>query len=336
MDINSQKLRFMEQLQSYVDAFALSPYLLNSRVHPLRSFSSDKVQAYLKRDDELSFGVSGSKLRKYSSLIPFLLRRRVKRAVLVGGAYSNNILGISQLLIENGIQPVLLIRKPGNNIVRGNYLLTRLLIPEKDVITLDRDKWECVDQIAKNYGEEEGSFVIPEGAFLKESLYGAFSLPLDVLRNEQELGFEFDHIFIDAGTGLQAIALIMGLAFCRSKAKVHVLLLAQTQAEFEQRFGIMNSFLQTILEETNLKFNYLIHLPSEASSFGSTTAKGFSFIQQFARREGVLLDPIYSGKLVYEASKLIGNDEVEGRVLLIHSGGGLSLSGYQAQLQSSL
>lgn len=331
-----QNYQAIEQLQKSIDAVALSSYHLQSRVHPLRSLTSKHAQVYMKRDDELSFGISGSKLRKYSSLVPHLLEKGITKAVLIGGAFSNNVLGLSQLLIENGIRPILLLRKPGNEKLHGNYLFTRMLVPPNDVVIIDRQDWVNVDEMAMEYGQDDRTAIIPEGAFLEESLPGALSLALDVIRNEQDLGVMFDHIFVDAGTGLQAIALILGLAYCTSSARVHVVLLAQTEDEFVSQLNKMVSVFQSFVgDERRIQLNFKLHLPTEAASFGSTTKKGLSDIVHFARNEGVILDPIYSGKLVTESKKVITGECVKGNILIIHSGGGLSLAGYQSQISMS-
>jgi 1-aminocyclopropane-1-carboxylate deaminase/D-cysteine desulfhydrase-like pyridoxal-dependent ACC family enzyme len=326
------KNQAIERLRQVVASTVHSSYSLNSRVHFLRSFSSDLRQVYIKRDDELSFGISGSKFRKYSSLIPFLLEKGIKRAVLIGGAYSNNVLGLSQLLIENGIRPILLIRKPGNDAIRGNYFFTRLLVPKEDCILIDRDQWSRVEEIANEYIGDGKTVVVPEGASMKESLPGALSLPLDILRNEQELDVEFDHVFVDAGTGLQAVALLLGLAYCKSRAIVHVVLLAQTTAEFEKVLGeLMHIFELFIGEEVSAQKKFQLYHPQKGASFGSVTKSVMQDILRFARAEGVLTDPVYSGKLISESKRIISDEGLKGNILLMHSGGGLSLSGFQAQ-----
>ena len=75
------------------------------------------------------------------------------------------------------------------------------------------------------------------------------------------------------------------------------------------------------------KFKQLYH-PSKLKSFGSTSKSLFGFIESFAKEEGVLLDPIYSAKLLLEAEAIMNKKNLEGSILLVHSGGALSLSGF--------
>ena len=79
------------------------------------------------------------------------------------------------------------------------------------------------------------TFVLPEGGMTPASLPGALSLAIDVVENEREMGMAFDHIFLDAGTGFTACALLLGLGYLKSKSCVHILLLAEGEASFHQR-----------------------------------------------------------------------------------------------------
>src|ERR1700761_5279772 len=97
-----------ERIHTLRDHLAMFPHALyatHSRVHSLRSFLFSGTTCYVKRDDELGFGVSGSKIRKYCSLIPFFLNQGIQEVVVIGNAYSNHVLSLVQLLIENQLSP---------------------------------------------------------------------------------------------------------------------------------------------------------------------------------------------------------------------------------------
>ncbi len=287
-------------------------HLLQSRVHSLRTFPSD---CYVKREDELGFGITGPKLRKYSSLIPFFLQEKMNEVVVVGSAYSNHVMGISQLLIENGIRPILYLLGNKDYPVEGNLLFTKLLTDS--IRWVSREEWPHVLEIAK--AEQEG-FVLPEGGFLPQALPGAMTLATDIARNEEELGFSFDHIFIDAGTGLSAIGLLLGGV----NALVHVLLLADGEKQFLDK-------LHTFSENPSQRF--VLHRPKNARSFGSVNRAVFDEIQFLAKNEGFFTDPIYSAKLFLETRLLLSQNMIQGTKLIIHSGGAHSLHNASARFK---
>jgi 1-aminocyclopropane-1-carboxylate deaminase/D-cysteine desulfhydrase-like pyridoxal-dependent ACC family enzyme len=329
-------LKKLKTLYSYV---SLIPH---SRVHSFKTLTSEDRKVFIKRDDDLGFGVSGSKFRKYQSLLPALLKGNIKSVILIGGAYSNNVLSLAQLLIENKIDIHLFLRGDSTQRYVGNLLLISLLIPAQRVHWVSREDWPEVEKTAKQYSLSlpTPTLIIPEGAHMLEALPGALTLAFDILENEKALSLCFDHIFIEAGTGLTAIALIIGLAWLKRKTCVHILLLAETKDQFLEKLGtFLQHFSETFhaeLSSEDLSVRLEFYQPTVAPSFGSVSSTVFENIIKIARNEGVITDPIYSAKLFYEATHLINEGNIKGNILLIHGGGGLSLMGYQDQLYKAL
>jgi 1-aminocyclopropane-1-carboxylate deaminase len=325
------------QLETLLASVFDSPYPLRSRTHELRSFG--RSGSFVKRDDELGFGISGSKIRKYASLIPFLLKTAVEEVAVIGSAHSNNVLGITQLLIENGIRPALFLKKNHDPILRGNLLLTQLLVPEENIHWIESAQWKNVERHAQEYikGLQIKGFVLAEGSSTLEALPGALTLAVDIVRNETERGLEFNHIFIDAGTGLMAIALILGYSWILKPSKIHVLLLAGNSTDFLETLKTFHAGFE-VLTQTTIPFpnNFELHKPIHSPAFGSVSAGAFQEIIQTARQEGFFLDPIYTAKLFTESRRIIMLNELKGNVLINHSGGGLTLSGFQEILVKSL
>ena len=295
-----------------------SPWTLCSRVHPLNHFPK---QCFVKREDELSCGVSGSKLRKYASLLPILLDRKVKRLLVIAGAQSNNLLAAVQLAREYRLNITALLLKPWCINYTGNYALSRLFLDETDIVWIERKDWPDIRGIAEKIAREnsEPCFILDEGASVAEALEGAMTLADDILRNEQHMGIQFQHIFIDAGTGFSAMAMAHRLQQLGHDAMVHVLLLADKESKFYER---VLSLLPTIPK------NIKSFSPSTAKAFGAVNQSIKSEIKRVAREEGILLDPIYSAKLFYTVRRKIAEEALKGNKLLIHSGGILSLTGF--------
>jgi 1-aminocyclopropane-1-carboxylate deaminase/D-cysteine desulfhydrase-like pyridoxal-dependent ACC family enzyme len=317
-------------------------FMPHSRIHLIKSISKPGAQIYIKRDDELGFGITGTKLRKYQSLLYYIKNQGIKHAVLIGGAYSNNIVSLSQLLIEQGVVTHLFLRGDRVPAYKGNFLLTSLLIPSERIYWLKRDEWEKAESQAQALARKlpSPSIVIPEGACMIEALPGSLSLGTDILRNEQEHNLLFDHIFIEAGTGLAAIGLILGFKIYRKTAQIHILLLADNKDGFLKK---LESFYQHLFSKYQVKIDWDeliqgIHFyhPSTAPSFGTTNKQVFDAIIQIARQDGILTDPIYSAKLLMTAKHTILTSEMVGNILIIHSGGGLALMGFQEQLANQL
>lgn len=294
---------------------------LSSRVHKLNAFPSQGVQCYVKRDDELSCGISGTKLRKYASIIPFLKEKQIKRLIIIAGTQSNNLLAALQIAREHQLDVTAFLLKPKGHEIQGNFKLSLLFLNDDEIIWVERSDWEHVDDLANDYLNQQNhsGFVLSEGASVPHAMIGAMTLAQDVCANENELGLAFQHVFIDAGTGFSAAGLINGLSKIGHQALVHVLLLADRQSIFEAKLTQWLGFTP---------LNYRCFYPKTARSFGAVNQTIKNEVKRLAREEGILADPIYSAKLFYEARHYIAEQNLSGACLIIHSGGVLTMPGF--------
>ncbi len=319
----------LHKLQELCNLHTSSSFNLHSRVHKMQ-----KSDLYVKREDELSFSVSGSKLRKYASILPILKKNKNTTIALVGSAYSNHILSLVQLLKQENLPYQLFLEKPKTGAPQGNFFFLSLLLTKGELIWIEK----APDSLSKSWIQsweealQKTFFWIPLGGCMKEGFFGALTLALDILANEKETGKEFNHIFVDAGTGLTAAALILGLTYLQKKIQITVVLLAGTKESFLKELLFFQSILEEALQETvPLIDNYQTTFPITAKSFGSCNKKVFETITRVAREEGFFLDPLYTAKLYLTAEELI----TEKPALWIHSGGALSITGFQEELLKS-
>lgn len=313
----------------YLDQLEPS-FRLSSRSHPLHDFSSEGSW-YIKRDDELSFSISGTKFRKYASLIYYLKKLKIEKVILEGSSHSNHLVGCLQLLIENQIDYELFLIKNYSETLHGNSLWLSFLTQGKNITTLTKKQWEERDFLYKKILPKE-AFFLPEGGNHLFSLPGAMTLAKDIAVNQKELGVIFDHIFIDAGTGFSAAALLLSLPLYNLNPHVHIIQMAYDEKKFQEILNTLSSALCEPLEKKHNPVPYTMYRSSLAPSFGSTSHEVFSFIKEVFIKQGFLCDPIYSAKLLYSAKKIGYEKKFKGSQLCIHSGGGLTLMGFDKQL----
>ncbi|KTD41121.1 pyridoxal-phosphate dependent enzyme [Legionella parisiensis] len=294
---------------------------LSSRVHRLNQFPDQKVSCYVKRDDELGCGISGSKLRKYASLFPFLIEQEIQHLIIIAGPQSNNLLAALQLAREFKLKVTAFLIQPWKLELCGNYKLSRLFLEEHEIVWVARNNWSKVNELADNYllTLKEPGFVLQEGASVPQAMNGALTLADDIIVNEHTLGFRFQHIFIDSGTGFSASALLKGLNQLNHSARVYVLLLADDEIAFRNK---LKQWIELIPQ------NFLCFYPTTAKAFGSVNQTIKNEVKRLAREEGILADPIYAAKLFHESRKYIKTEQLNGNVLIIHSGGTLTMPGF--------
>lgn len=294
---------------------------LSSRTHLLHGFSRKNFSCYVKRDDELSCGLSGTKLRKYSSIVPFLIKEEIKHLIIIAGPQSNNLLAALQVARELQLKVTAFLLKPKHELIQGNFKLSLLFLEQDDIVWIEREAWTEVELLATDYLKKQNhtAFVLNEGASVPQAMEGAMSLAWDIQRNEKDLGFNFNHIFVDAGTGFAAAGLIKGFVQEEHPALIHVLLLADQEAVFKLK-------LEQWLGE--LPSNFCCVYPKTARAFGSVNQTIRNEIKRLAQEEGILSEPIYSAKLFYETRNYIEEHKLEGNGLIVHSGGILTMTGF--------
>jgi len=318
---------------------ACDPDLLaNTRAHRLPSFDTAQAEVWVKREDESGFGVSGTKRRKYASLLPALQAAGVEAVALIGGPRSNHVVSLVQLLRERGLQPYLFLKEDHAPARGGNRFLIDLLTGPEEIQWVPSADWSQVVARAEAFmaGLDRPGAVIPEGGHHPGSVAGAATLAVDLHRHEADAP-PFDHIFIDAGTGLSASGLRGGLRLAGHAAQLHVVLMAGDAASFWAQDEQVRTWSGQVLPQPFPPPARLhLHHPPTARAFGSVNATVLAETRRLARESGLLTDPVYTTKLFLAARRLIVEQALSGRILLIHSGGGTGLMGFASRLSGSL
>lgn len=327
--INEDEL--YQKVESACRLKSAESFNLRSRIHRLRWFNRSDI--WVKRDDELSFGVSGPRLRKHASIIPALKLKGIEEVIVIGGANSNNVLSAAQILTENNIKITPFLLGPPTH-KQGNLKLLSLFVDDDEIHWIPIEQWTDIETHVNKYVEKESEqgikvFVLPEGGHHRMSLPGSLSILLDIIRNESESGITFDHIFIDSSTGMVAQSLLAGAAAVNKKTQFHIVVLTGSFETFECGLNEIIQYTEDFLQDAiESRPDYKLYYPATGKSFGGTERTIFREIKSFARNDGILTDPVYSAKLFITAKQTIQNLSIGGNILLIHSGGTLALSGF--------
>ncbi|MEM6345007.1 MAG: pyridoxal-phosphate dependent enzyme [Bacteroidota bacterium] len=307
--------------------------LYQSRIHLLQSFGTASQNVYLKREDESGFGTTGSKKRKIASLLAFLTKGGYQNIGIIGGPRSNHVVSLLQWVRESAMQPHLFLKASHSPALGGNALLLDLLAKEDEICWLENEAWPSALTIAEEtLARLKGKyFVVPEGGFCEAAVPGLATLLMDIERNEAALGKAFDHICIDAGTGLTAAILIWLNAWRKRSSQIHVILTVGTPKSFTEVMKKAQMWLAPYLKGGALPSMpaYRVYRSATAAAYGSVNATIRKAVRRYAQSEGVLCDPIYTAKLLYSCEKLLEQSVLQGSTLIIHNGGGTGLMGFK-------
>lgn len=288
---------------------------------------------WMKREDELSFTLSGPKFRKFAGLSQAL--KDHDHIVSWGSARSAFLLGLSQMAKEEGrsLELILLQSTPYQDF--GADILYQNAFAAHSQHWLKREDWpEAAALAARLASQRERTLVLPEGGVGREALAGAMSLALDLTEQSLALGLKFREVWVDSGSGFTAQALILALGtLWKNPPLVRVVMCAGKEEDFRQGLKQRQGEAKSLLDLAWQSAPFQCHRPITGASYGSTPTAVWQKIAAEHQQEGILLDPIYTAKLMltfeaYQSSAAAS----PGETLLIHSGGLLNNFGFRTGL----
>lgn len=294
-------------------------------LHRLNRLSDDLgIDLWIKRDDLTGFAGGGNKGRKLEYLFADVLASGAEVVVTCGALQSNfvrqfaaacSVLGLTGAA---AVMPAPYEFEPAPHGLRdsgGNVLLDHLF--GLDLRIHPDDTWDRLygfaEALALEY-ETQGKKVyrIPIGG---SSPLGAYAF----YQAGQEVGHEFDCIVFSTSSG----STHTGLAHFFRDSKTNLIgIAADPEPELAEQFVDISFGLAPLLNQAPLEFqDFRIEFDYVGEGYGVPDQACMDAIEFMARREGILLDPVYSGKAFAGLLALARASELSGRVLFWHTGG---------------
>jgi 1-aminocyclopropane-1-carboxylate deaminase len=272
-------------------------------------FEEKELNVFIKRDDLIHPLISGNKWRKLKYLLRKAHTEGKRHLVTFGGAYSNHLLATAAAAARFGFKATGIVR--GEEVQNDTLFLCRL--HGMQLIFTDRESYrDKAALLEKYFADSNDAFFIDEGGASTEAITGCAELV-------NELPIVYDHLFCACGTGTTAAGIITGLY----------------QHQLSTRFHAVPVFKngQFMSEEINkyLDFDADYDLQTEYhfGGYAKTTPALIAFIQAFVADTGILIEPVYTAKMLYALLELAKADHFTpgSNILAIHSGGLFGLLG---------
>jgi D-cysteine desulfhydrase len=284
------------------------------------------VDVYVKRDDLTGFELSGNKVRKLELLLAEARHRGAEVVLTCGGLQSNHCRATAAACRRLGLHPVLLLRGDPSEEPDSNLLLARLYGSEVHGCTADEyrnERTERLEALADSWrrrGRE--AFVIPEGG---SNGLGAIAYARAAQELVDQGAPRFDHVVVAVGSGgtLAGLALgpdigpLRGVAVCDDRAWFVERVRSIAEEARELGWGP----LPPEGERWEIVEGY------QGSGYAIADASVWDTIATVARLEGLLLDPVYTGKAMHALACEARAGRWKGRILFWHTGGGFGLFG---------
>lgn len=263
------------------------------------------IELFVRREDLLHPEVSGNKFRKLKYNVEAAVGQGYKQLLTFGGAYSNHIAATAAAGRILGIETIGVIR--GEEIAAcylDNPTLKKATEDGMRFKFVTRTEYRTKDSAVflRQLEEEFGHFyLVPEGGTNEEAIKGTEEIL-------QEGDATYDYVCCAVGTG-GTIAGIINSSFA------HQIIMG---------FPVLKGdFLQEEIKKYTAKENWMLQTDYHFGGYAKYNADLLEFIGEFKQKTGILLDPIYTGKLLFGIFDLImqGQFKNNSKILAIHTGG---------------
>jgi 1-aminocyclopropane-1-carboxylate deaminase len=276
-----------------------------SPVHQIsdKLFDNKKIKIFIKRDDLIHPIISGNKWRKLKYILRRAREEQKKHLVTFGGAYSNHLLATAAAGAQFGFKTTGIVR--GEQVANDTLFLCRL--HGMNLLFTDRESYKDKPALfKKHFDNDQEAFFIDEGGTSAEGVQGCSEL-LD------ELTETYDHIFCACGTGTTAAGIITGIQKHNLSTEFHAVPVFKNG-------GFIKDEIEKFL---TVPADYALHTSYHFGGYGKADEQLISFIKHFVANTGILIEPVYTAKMLFALYDLVTRDQFKpgSRILAIHSGG---------------
>lgn len=320
---------------------------LPTKIESLERLSRETgAHIYVKRDDQTGSEFSGNKIRKLEYSVKEAVEQGCDLLITCGGIQSNHCRATVALAAKLGMKSAVLLRIFEEPPVKGNYFLDKLLGADVKFCTKDeysQHRGDIMEAMAEEYRKQgHRPYIIPEGASNEVGNQGYFDAMKEIAAQEKEMGIHFDAVVCAVGSGGTYAGLylanevfrlgkrVVGFCVCDDvqyfTEKVHRIasgtieryLSAGDRAAAEMNLGKAGLPVAGIeLCDRYVGLGYALSRPEE-----------LEFLKKLARLEGLVLDPVYTGKAMYGLYNELKNGGIlhdfvgsDKNILFIHTGG---------------
>ena len=303
-------------------------------------------EIWIKRDDCTVVATGGNKVRKLEWLVGEAQAQGATHLVTQGAVQSNHVRQTAAVAARFGMKCTALLEhridtNDRDYLNSGNVLLDRLF----DTAIEYRPGGADMNAEAEAKGEAlraagERAYVIPGGGSNRVGALGYVSCAQELMQQVDEMGLRIDRVVTATGSAGTQAGLVVGLEGSnagvpvlgigvrlpkdRQEANVHRL--AEATADYVgMRGGIARSAV-------------VANCDYVGPGYGQPTPGMTEAVLMLARLEGVLLDPVYSGKAMAGLIDLIRKGEIgKGEtVVFLHTGGAVGLFGYTGVFEQAM
>ena len=297
-------------------------------------------EIWIKRDDCTGLSTGGNKTRKLEFLMAEALAQGADSVITQGATQSNHARQTAAFAAKLGLPcHVLLEDRTGSNDANyntnGNVLLDHLHGATTSRRAGGVDMAAEMELLAERLrGDGRNPYIIPGGGSNPTGALGYVNCAFELVSQANDRGLVIDHIVTATGSAGTQAGLITGLKALN--AGIPLLGIGVRAPKEKQEESVFNLACRTAEKlgcpSVVAREDVVANTSYVGAGYGIPRADTLEAIQMFAQLEGILLDPVYSGKGAAGLIDLVrkGHFTKGQRVIFLHTGGAAGLFGYDA------
>ena len=295
---------------------------------------------FMKRDDLTGLALGGNKTRKLEYILADALKQGCDTIITAGAAQSNHCRQTAAAAAKLDLECHLLLGGEAPLKAQGNLLLDQIFACHIHWTGSNRKGEDITRIFAQLKAEGKKPYIVPYGG---SNELGAISFIDGVAElQQQKKGAEFSHVIFASSSGATHAGLILGKQiYNKTFELVGINIDKDTNAAlpFDQYITqLVNSSAKFIgLDYTFSKDQLILNSDYVGNGYGIVGPQENEAIALTAKFEGILLDPVYTGRAMSGLIHLIRSGKIgkDNEVLFWHTGGAPSLFAYADDLDFS-
>ncbi|MEN4524956.1 D-cysteine desulfhydrase [Pantoea agglomerans] len=289
---------------------------------------------FIKRDDFTPVAMGGNKLRKLEFLAADALREGADVLLTAGAIQSNHVRQTAAVAARLGLKCVALLENPigthaENYLSNGNRLLLDLMDAEVVMVdALHNPAEQLAEQATRLEAQGYRPYIVPVGGSNALGALGYVECAQEIAHQSEGV-VDFAAVVVASGSAGTHAGLAVGLEHLLPETElVGVTVSRQVEAQLPLVERLRQSLAETL--EVQAKAPITLWDDYFAPRYGEPNDEGMAAVKLLARLEGILLDPVYTGKAMAGLLDGVSQNRFrrEGPLLFIHTGGAPALFAY--------
>lgn len=289
---------------------------------------------FIKRDDVTPVALGGNKLRKLEFLAADALREGADVLLTAGAIQSNHVRQTAAVAARLGLKCVALLENPiattaPNYLHNGNRLLLDLMDAEVIMVESLHDPLAQLEEQATRL-EAQGfrPYIVPVGGSNALGALGYVECAQEIAHQSEGV-VDFAAVVVASGSAGTHAGLAVGLEQLLPETELVGVTVSRT---VNAQQPVVERIRESLAEKLALQTRAPVTLWDDyfAPRYGEPNEEGMEAVKLLARLEGILLDPVYTGKAMAGLIDGISQQRFrrEGPLLFIHTGGAPALFAY--------